>query len=564
VLFYDADSSLGTDNKGNLTFDYYLEDIDYTEGGDPVYNGQNSVLWKNLRATRYDKIMEMYQGFRTNKQISYDSVIGRFEAHQSKWPEAIFNEDMHRKCIEPLEVSGDGTYLPMLQGKKEMWMKWWLYNRFRYLDSKYCTGTSMENRITLRTHAMANITIASYVNMYGHVFYNAEQVEHRMVRGQEYEFVSQATGAEDRVIGINDADMLTTLGDLSPHMVELIDVSKATHITDLKIGDGAEGYANYSLNNITLGNNRLLRTLDVRNCPNLAQSVDISGCTNIEEVYFDGTSITGLTLPNGGILKKLHLPGTITNLTIRNQPSLTEFVLPSYSSITTLRLENAGVVDSLEILADIPSNSRVRIIGFTYNAETFEDFVWVLNKLDTMRGLDENGNNVDKAQVSGKVHIGTIFVSQLKRIQRDYPSITVTYDTLEANIITKLVERTMTGAYKNSRVTVAYTNKLSHNTYITSLDLPKLTKICSDAFTYAGRVTAVILRNTDAVCTLVNTNAFTAVGTFSELGTFYIYVPKTMADGSDGVAAYQAATNWSNFASQIRAIEDWPEICGGA
>ena len=47
VLFYDADSSCGTDNKGNLSFDYYLEDIDFTEAGDPVYNGQNSVLWKS-------------------------------------------------------------------------------------------------------------------------------------------------------------------------------------------------------------------------------------------------------------------------------------------------------------------------------------------------------------------------------------------------------------------------------------------------------------------------------------------------------------------------------------
>jgi hypothetical protein len=66
VLFYDADSSCGTDNKGNLAFDYYLEDIDYTEGGDPIYNGQNSVLWKNLRATRYNEIMAMYQNLRTS------------------------------------------------------------------------------------------------------------------------------------------------------------------------------------------------------------------------------------------------------------------------------------------------------------------------------------------------------------------------------------------------------------------------------------------------------------------------------------------------------------------
>jgi hypothetical protein len=562
VLFYDADSSLGTDNKGNLAFDYYLEDIDYTEGGDPVYNGQNSVLWKNLRATRYDKIMEMYKGFRTNSQISYDSVIGRFEEHQGKWPEAIFNEDMHRKCIEPLVESGDGIYLPMLQGKKEMWMKWWLYNRFRYLDSKYCTGTSMENRITLRTHAMGNITLASYVNMYGHVFYNAEQVEHRMVRGQEYAFVSQASGAEDRVIGINDADMLTTLGDLSPHMVELIDVSKATHLTDLKIGDGAEDYANYSLSSITLGNNKLLRTLDVRNCPNLTQSVDISGCTNIEEVYFDGTSITGLSLPNGGILKKLHLPITLANLTIRNQSSLEEVVIPTYENITTLRLENVGVFNPFEILADMPENSRVRIIGFSCNVGAFNDLSLAFDKLDTMRGLDENGNNMDKAQVSGNVHINSLYMTQLRRIQRDYPNITVTYDDLHSHVTAAIVQRTITAPYKNERITTIDRYTFYGCRELPKVDLYKASRIMNAAFNNTDALSAVILRNTETVCTLDNTNAFSGNCAINE-GTGYIYVPKIMADGSDGVAAYQSATNWSQYSSQIRAIEDWPEICGG-
>ena len=435
VLFYDADSSCGTDNKGNLTFDYYLEDIDYTQGGDPIYNGQNSVLWKNIRATRYDEIMAMYKDLRTrtNNSISYDYVIGRFESHQSKWPEAIFNEDMYIKCIEPLINAGDGIYLPMLQGKKEMWMKWWLYNRFRYLDSKYNTGTSMTNRITIRTHAKANVSLISYVNMYGHVYYNAEMVEHRMTRGQEYEFVWAASGAEDAVIGINDADMLTSLGDLSPLMVELIDASKAIHITELKLGDAAASYRNYSLNNITLGNNILLRKLDVRNCPNLTQSVDISGCTNVEEVYFDGTSITGLKLPNGGMLKTLHLPGTMANLTLRNQTALTDLVIPGYSNITTLWLENNGdVIDPFEVLNGMPTNSRVRVIGFNKAMSKAEMYSFV-NLLDSMRGMDENGNNVERAQVSGTIYIDSINPSDYTRIveiQSRYPSLAIAYTTL--------------------------------------------------------------------------------------------------------------------------------------
>ena len=431
VLFYDADSSLGTDNKGNMAFDYWLEDIDYTETGDPIFNGQNSVLWKNLRETRYDEIMTMYQDMRTADTLSYEKAIGRFEEHQSKWPEAIFNEDMYRKCLEPLIEAGEGWYIPMLQGKKEQWMKWWLYNRFRYLDSKYVTGSSMENRITIRAHQKSNVFLKSYANIVGHVYFNAAVVDHRMERGVEYEFEWPASGAEDPVIGINDADLMTSLGDLSPLMVETIDVSGAPHITSLKIGDASEGYVNYNMKSITLGNNVLLRTLDLRNCVNLTQSVDASGCANIEEAYFDGTAVTGVSLPNGGILKTLHLPGTITNLTLRNQKALTEFVIPSYANVETLVLENnSDVIDPLAILAGMPANSLVRIIGFSIANTTAAEVISLCDRLDTMRGRDENGNNVAKAQVSGTVYIDSLTSEELYRIQSRYPDITVVYNQL--------------------------------------------------------------------------------------------------------------------------------------
>jgi hypothetical protein len=40
-------------------------------------------------------------------------------------------------------------------------------------------------------------------------------------------------------------------------------------------------------------------------------------------------------------------------------------------------------------------------------------------------------------------------------------------------------------------------------------------------------------------------------------GTGYIYVPAALVD------SYKGATNWSTYAAQIRAIEDYPEITGG-
>lgn len=87
------------------------------------------------------------------------------------------------------------------------------------------------------------------------------------------------------------------------------------------------------------------------------------------------------------------------------------------------------------------------------------------------------------------------------------------------------------------------------------LDLPSLKSIAQYGLAQCQVLTALILRG-ETVCELAHTNAFTntpiAKGT-----TGYIYVPSALID------SYKAATNWSTYANQFRAIEDYPEICGG-
>lgn len=626
MLFYDADSSLGIDNKGNLAFDYYLEDIDYTEAGDPVFNGQASTLWVNLRECFYDEIEAEYKRLRTTNRsdgsgrplLSYEVVNDLFEAHQSKWSEAIYNEDGYRKSIEPYVLNGDTLYLPMLQGKKEQQRKWWLYNRFRYLDSKYNTGSSMENRITMRAHAQGNIKLRSYVNMYGHVYYNAEMAEHRMYRNAEepYEFIWAATGAEDAVIGINDADMLTSLGDLSPLMIELADISKATHLTELKLGDASEGYVNRNLNSITLGNNILLKKMDFRNCVSLTQAVDASGCTGIEEVYFDNTSITSLSLPNGGNLRVLHLPETITNLTIRNQAKVEEFVMPSYANISTLWLEgNGSIIDPLSILMQMANGGRARIIGLNAEFETAEEFDAFIAKLDSMRGLDESGNNVDVAQIVGSVHVAAITFARycgIDSLREKYSNLAIAYDEVLPAIAHQLLMRTLSGNYENDRVTTVGAYAFNDCKLLTSLRLPSVTvcrnrglQIGSSSFTslyvpllkevdnlnnigprimdlpslekvgdysyalsnmyveiyYFGKVLTGSMHgafmnspNLKAVVFRSDTPPGMMNSAFNgvlDAGTTFLYVPKAAME------AYKTATNWSGWVDYIRAIEDY-------
>lgn len=432
-LPYDFDTAIGINNEGALVFGYNLEDIDTIDGGADVYNGQQSVLWVNLRQAFYDDLKTMYQTLRSSGALSYQDTENRFEEHQAKWPEAIFNEDAWFKYLAPLVESGSAAYLSMLQGSKAEQRKWWLYNRFRYLDSKYNAGDALTDVITVRGYAKANITVTPYADVYTSVKYGSYLVQERASRNTEHTLVCPLDNVNDTEIYIYSASQLASVGDLSGLMVGYAEFSMATKLQSLKIGDAASDYSNGNLTELHLGNNVLLKTIDVRNCPNLVQAVDISGCINIEEVYFDGSSITGLLLPNGGILKKLHLPQTITNLTIRNQTALTELSIPSYSNISTLRLENvSAAVNSRAMLETIPANSRVRIIGFAWEANDADEIFDLMDIMDTMRGLDENGNNMDKAQLSGTIHLDAITGADLARMNARYPNITITYDHVQS------------------------------------------------------------------------------------------------------------------------------------
>lgn len=90
---------------------------------------------------------------------------------------------------------------------------------------------------------------------------------------------------------------------------------------------------------------------------------------------------------------------------------------------------------------------------------------------------------------------------------------------------------------------------------IVKADFGAAKSIAASAFAYCSAMNALILRRTDAICTLANTtNALK--DTPIEKGTGYVYVPAAL------VETYKTASNWATFAAQIRAIEDYPDICG--
>lgn len=89
-----------------------------------------------------------------------------------------------------------------------------------------------------------------------------------------------------------------------------------------------------------------------------------------------------------------------------------------------------------------------------------------------------------------------------------------------------------------------------------SVDLTNISKIATGAFSECTSLAAVIIRNME-ICNIPSIYAFPSI-IRSDTGTGYVYVPAALVED------YKAATNWSTFADKIRAIEDYPEITGGA
>ena len=520
-LPYDMDTAIGINNEGSLAFSYNLEDIDQTEGGADVYNGQNSVMWVNLRQAFGPELKQMYQSLRSTGTLSYPVIEQMFEQHQNKWPQAIFNEDALFKYLEPLFNDNDAAYLSMLQGSKAEQRKWWLYNRFRYLDSKYNAGDALTDVITLRGYALGNITVTPYADIYPTIKYGSYLVQTRGTRGQAYTLINPLDAVNDTEIYIYSASQLASVGDISPLKVGYANFSFATKLQDIKIGDANPNYSNGNLKELYLGNNTLLQTLDVRNCPNLIQTVDLKGCTNIEEVYFDGTGIAGVELPNGGVLNTLHLPGSITNLTIRNQPQLVDLTVDDYSNISTLWLENAGIAGetSKQIVCDISDNARVRLLNIDWEMENADEFKEVFNKVNTYRGLDEQGGNMNVAQLTGEVYTPSAPKSFFNNVSQRYPYVTFTADELNS-----LVQQYLKGT-------------------LTSYEDETITTITNYAFSAVTSLRKIILNNVK----IIGANAINGLANLEE-----VYIPNVTQIGSN---AFQNCTNLEGI--EIRSLTNF-------
>lgn len=510
---YDLDSCYGVENSGYMQIPYYA-DWNYQLNNMYKFNGKESRLWLMIEEALAGDIMAKAQ-LLTERGVgegglNYENLYDTHIKNNALLVcPAVINRDMVHKYTDPwiegfVDYSMEGTpirhisdYKYLQRGSRIQQKDAFIYRRSNMLYSKYQCKKFLNNNINFRagTDVLAtesDITITANQALYPSVKYGDGDAAviisgAKTMAGIETTITKPGTTDSDKVgssdtIYIAGGTFLTDIGDISKFKPYELQLQNATGLRKLTIGSSEEGYENASLKNIDTSSCKLLEELNVMGCTALG-ALNLSRNGLLRKLYAENSSVSSVSLPNGGVLEILHL-GDIVDLEIMNQINLKEFSCTSYDTLTRLRIENTPNISTLDIvktrLAQLTGG--LRLVGINETVEDTSIFDLLLSDTALGKYIDNNGNlledNTRYPYISGTIHIGTIRGTQLQQIKEYYPYLNITYDTLTAELTYMSEDGTME-LYKETILNGG------DGTYIVS-ETPTKESTAQYDFTYGG------------------------------------------------------------------------------
>lgn len=435
---YDNDSSLGINNSGELTMTYGKEDTDYRIDGDKssgyIFNAAESVFFCRIRDLMGYELQKMYVSRESKNCWSASSLINQFDDKQNEWCEELWRVDYVRKYERPYKDGNTRFLEQMMNGKKKYQRRQFERDQEMYMATKFIGNTATSDQIMFRcnTPASAVVTpdytlhLTPYSDMYLSVMFGATyRKQIRAKAGIQYDITCPFTTMDDTAVLVYCASRIQSMGDISACYIHDNDFSKATKLKELIIGNSTEGYSNVFLTHLVVGNNPLLEKLDIKNTPNLVESVDLSGCGNLQEFYADGSGITGVVFASGGKLRIAHIPA-ITSLTIKSLAYLEEMNIEGFNNLRTLIVENTPYIDTLDYVNSSPNLTNVRLIGIDWKTENTS----TLDRMLTIAGIDNGGYNTLISVLTGSYYSPIVRQKLLADYNDAWSDLSISYDTL--------------------------------------------------------------------------------------------------------------------------------------
>jgi hypothetical protein len=499
-LFYDNDTILSLDNEGHIKFEPNVESTD-TVGTGYAFNGTESVLWLNFKDAFASKIADVYSEMRTTALTEANCLRYFTTEHSDRWAEALYNVDAQFKYVDP-ETKGyidyqytdpstgvlganrrDSTYLYEAQGSREEHRKWWINNRFAYMDSRYNVGDYFNNRVTLRLYTPrdydksvlpnAAFDLIPYSDMYLRIRFGTTDTVVRAEKNKKYTVAPTSnTSFNDTETIIYGPSSILSFGDMANKYARTAQFDNATKATEIKFG-AASPYYNKNLTEFSLGaNNTVLKTIDVRGCTLLEKITSLNAITSLETFRATDTAMSTVDFSTKGArLTTIEYPSTLTQIKLINMPYITNtgITIPNYSNISQLWIESCPNMNTWNEFVTISeaSNSRLTSVRLT-------DINWTINtgivfnywkKLLTMKGINDSGYiNLDIPYLTGTVTIGenvTVSTGYKENVEKIFKNAGC---DLTINTLTTSVVRGITIVGEESIATdEEYTYKITYN-----------------------------------------------------------------------------------------------------
>ena len=451
---YDFDTCLGIDNTGKLVLTYGKEDTDYYVDGDPsssyIYRAAESTFFCRVRDLFKSELQAMFVDRENVNAWSASGLVNQWDTAQSQFPEEVWRLDILRKYLRTYQgISIDnsiaGTANPrflveMMNGRKKYQRRMFERNQELYMATKYFGKIATQDQIMMRFNNPVGAVVEQdftlyltpYSDMYiGVKFGNVTPVNFRAKAGVEYTVpYSIDTNTADITL-IYGASFIQAIGDLSKCYVGDNDFSKASRLQSLVIGSDVAGYENTYMTKISLGNNKLLEYLDIRNVTGLNSVVDLSKCNNLLELHAEGSGATGIIFSNGGKLKKAYIP-SVVSLTMKNLNSIEVFNVESYDKLKTLVVENTPFINTYDVVNLASNLNTIRLIGINWDASYSITDSSILDRLLTLRGIDNDEYETLVSVLAGTFHCAVIKQKQLENYQSAWSDLEITYNTLVA------------------------------------------------------------------------------------------------------------------------------------
>ncbi|CUP44362.1 leucine-rich repeat domain-containing protein [Bacteroides thetaiotaomicron] len=424
----DADTRFDTTNRGLPEKSYSVETHDVDETGASVWNGESNNFFNLMELAFAEEkttnmrlmmtSMQALSGLKSGNDLEKLYAFYKkyfFNEAQEYFPSNAFNADARIAYENGKLAYNAGTYSndtdPITQSLGDHYAaeQRWVTKRILYMMSKYNFGLFSANGSDTITVRAAGNTIkyelTPAMDMYPAIANGTSIIRGaRTKAGDVCVMEIELSGSGDQQNAIQGASYLQDIGDWYNKNVQGSMIIQGRMLRDIRLGSKTEAIV-ISISSLTLSNCTSLQRLLLSNISTLSGTLNLAGCTHLQEVYADGTSLVQIILPKGGGLRTVEFSAYNQYLSLANYPLMTNEGVGidlCEEIITDFFITGCPKVKPMQLLVSIMDAQtgqggdhklkRIRAVGFD---ETYDDSD-MLDKLATLsngtyEGLSSEG-----------------------------------------------------------------------------------------------------------------------------------------------------------------------------